>query len=394
MRNRLFAAMTLCIASLLTPHAQAQETFKIGIIGQFSGPFADSGLQFKQGIEAFTSQHGLEAGGRKVEIIYRDVGGTNPAIAKRLAEELVVRDKVSVIGGFFLSPEASAAASVLTETKTPGVIFTAASSPIMRQSPYFVRTSQTLWQAASAPAEWARKKGMKRAYIAVADYAPGHDAQAAFKTKFTALGGEIVGEDRIPLNTVDFSPFAERIAKAQPDVVDIFIPNGAPSATFIKALSAQGVLGGKIALIGIAETDDTELRFFDKNVVGVYSSLFYGPSIDNEQNRKLKETLRAKFGDAVIPNFALVGAYDGMQIIYRMAELQKGKTFDGTKAVESVKGYKWDSPRGPAMIDAETRDIVHNMYIKQVQEKDGKLANAVIDTFPMLKDPWAELNKK
>src|SRR5690606_8185983 len=157
-------------------------------------------------------------GGREVDVIYRDVGGSNPAVAKRLAEELIVRDKVVMLGGFFITPEAGAVASVITETKTPAILFNAAASPLVRQSPYFVRVASTLFQDLHSAAEFAYMSGKRRAYIAVADYAPGHEVQEAFKSKFIALGGQVVGEDRVAMNTVDFSPAAERIANSKADV--------------------------------------------------------------------------------------------------------------------------------------------------------------------------------
>lgn len=386
--KRLFVAVLGAAIGLSVASADAADKIRIGIIAHLSGPFADSGKQFTDGINTFLAQHGTSVGGRDVELIYRDVGGANPQVARRLAEELVIKDKVQLLGGFYLSPDASAVASVITEAKIPSVIFNAASPAIMRQSPWFVRTGQSLWQASTPPAEWAIAQGKKTAYLAVADYAPGYDVEDAFKTKFTALGGQIVGDDRIPLNTIDFSAFAERIARAKPAIVVSFIPNGAPSAGFIKALAAQGVMSGGTPVIGSAETDDTEQKYFDDNVVGAYSSLFYVPSLDNPENKAFKAQLAKTAGPDVIPNFAMVGAYDGMNVLYHMIEAQAGKPFDPNAAMAAAKGYEWKSPRGPAKIEPDTRDITQNEYIRQVQKVDGKRINVVVATYPMVKDPW------
>ena len=379
--------LSLVLLALAALPAAAQEKLRIGIIGQFSGPFAQAGVQFRQGVETWLAMHGTKVGGREIEMVYRDVGGANPAVAKRLAEELIVRDKVAMLGGFYLSPEASAVAPVITETRTPAVIFNAASPPIVTTSPYFVRTGQSLWQASTPPASWAAKQGFKRAYLAVADYAPGYDVQAAFKSTFTAAGGAIVGEDRIPLNTVDFSAYAQRIANTKPDVVEIFIPTGAPSVGFVKALAAQGVLASNTAIIGSAEVDDTELHLFDHGVAGVYSSLFYLPGLENAENVAFKRALAAKFGADVIPNFAMVGAFDGMALMAHMIEAQQGKPWSGDAAMAAAKGYAWNSPRGPMRIDPETRDVIQNEYIRRVALVDGKLRNVVVDTAPMVRDP-------
>jgi branched-chain amino acid transport system substrate-binding protein len=382
----LVLACALSIAGMQS--AAAQDKVKIGIIGPFSGPFAATGIQFRQGIETYVATHGTRAGDREIELIYRDVGGANPAVAKRLAEELIVRDKVSFLGGFYLSPEGAAVAPVATETKTPTVLFVAASPPLVKMSPYLVRVGGNILQQAVPPADWAIKKGLKRAYIAVADYAPGHDVQGGFKARFTALGGQIVGEDRIPLNTIDFAPFVERIANAKPELVDIFIPGGAPAVSFMKAMGAQGLLG-KMTLIGQAEADDPDLHLFDDSLIGFYSSLYYAAAVPTETNRKFKAALTEKFGKGAAAAFATVDAYDGMHVIYRMIEAQKGKPLDGTAAIEAIKGYAWESPRGPLKLDPETRDVIQNVYIRRVEKVDGRLQNVIVDTIEAVRDPFA-----
>lgn len=390
--RRLFKGAVIAIAgALLLPiqdaSAQSPDKIRIGIIGPFSGPFASTGVQFRQGVETFFGLNGNRVGGREVELIYRDTGGTNPAVAKRLAEELIVRDKVSLLGGFYLSPEATAIASVITQTKTPAVLFVAASPAIMKQSPYFVRAGDNIAQAATPPADWAIKKGLKRAYVAVVDYAPGYDVQNAFTTRFKALGGTVIGEDRIPLNTVDYAPFAERIANAKPDIINIFIPSGAPAVAMIKALIAQGINPAKTPIIGAAETDDPDLRLFDDSIIGVYSSLYYALDVPGQANTRFKAAVANKFGPSSIPSYAMVAAYDGMQLMYRMIDSQKGKAFDGTAALKSVEGSSWESPRGVVRIEPDTREMTQDIYIRQVQKVNGTLMNSIVSTFKAVKAP-------
>jgi len=371
--------------------AAAQEKIKIGIVGQFSGPFALSGKQFRQGIEVFQALNGTKAGDREIELVYRDVGGPNPANAKRQAEELIVREKAAILAGFYLSPDAFAAVSVLNETKTPGVIFVAASPPILKQSSYFIRVTSTAWQTGYPAAEWAIKQNKKRAYIVVSDFAPGHDSQVAFKTRFTALGGTVLGEDRMALNTVDYAPFVERIANAKPDVVHVFIPNGAPAVNFIKALAARELLK-TITFIGVGESDDPDLPALGESSLGYHSTLYYTATLKNDENKQFVAKLAEKF-PGEISNFAMVAAFDGMRVMYRMIESQKGKPFDGTAAIEAVKGFTWKSPRGSVTIDPATRNIIQDIHIRKVVKANGKLVNEVVDTFPAVKDPWSELNK-
>lgn len=380
------AASVIVLALVIASPAQAQDKIKIGIIGPFSGPFAATGVQFKQGIEAYMALNGTKVGEREIEVLYRDVGGTNPANAKRLAEELIVRDKVSLLGGFFLSPEAFAAASVVNETKTPTALFMAGAQPLMRQSPYFVRVGATLWQQYTPSAEWAIKKGLKRAHIVVADFTPGHDAQQSFTNKFTALGGQVVSADRIPLNTVDFAPVAERAAKSGADVINVFIPAGAPALGLLRAFAARGVFNNA-TVIGCAETDDADMHLFDDSVIGFYSSLYYAVGLPNQENQKLKVALREKFRDNAVLGLATVVAFDGMHVLYKMIEAQKGKTFDPEAAMAAIKGYSWNSPRGPLKIEPDSREITQNMYMRRVEKVSGHLENVVIDTIPAIKEP-------
>lgn len=382
-----FSALLLIASTfVMSGGAVAQQKIKVGIIGQFSGPFATTGQEYRQGIESFVALNGTRVGGREVELLFRDVGGSNPATAKRLAEELIVKDKVSIIGGFLLSPESFAAASVLTETKTPGIIFTGATPSIVKQSPYFVRVANTMANTAPSQAEFALKNGKKRFYIAVADYAPGIATEEAAKKVILANGGQIVGVDRIPLNTVDFAPYAERIANAKPDAVVTFLVTGAPAVSALKALAARGILGSdKVMVIGQAETDDPDLDLFDDSILGFYSAHQYASGLKNPENVKFKEVFKKKFGDNTPIGIFVPLAYDGMRVIYKMIESQQGKPFDGTAAIDAVRGFTFASPRGPVKIEADTRDATLNIYIRKIEKVNGRKVNVVVDTFPARK---------
>jgi branched-chain amino acid transport system substrate-binding protein len=379
------ALLGFCLSAYVVSSAASADTIKIGIIGPFSGPFATSGVQFKQGVGTYVALQGTKVGNHEIELIYRDTGGTNPAVAKQLAEELVVKEKVNMFGGFYLSPEALAAAPVITEAKTPAVLFVSGARRLTKLSPYFVRAGSSVRQEFVPPAQWAIKQGKRRAYIAVGDYAPGYDAQQAFKATFTSLGGTVVAEDRIPLNTVDFAPFAERIANADIDVVDVFVPPGAPAVGFVKALATRGLLK-KTMVIGCAETDEPDLHLFDDSIIGYYSSLYYVYGLPHKENVEFKAALQKSFPGAVA-NYSMVDAYDGMNLLYRMAAAQNGGQFDPETAMRAVRGYSWISPRGPLTIDPDTREITLNMYIRRVEKVDGKLENVLVDTIPAVKEP-------
>jgi branched-chain amino acid transport system substrate-binding protein len=382
----LAAAIALVAGAGLAATAEAQEAIKYGVIGQFTGPFAVTGEQYKQGIEAFFIQNGTTLGGRKIELIYRDTGGPNPAQAKRLAEELLVRDKVAILGGLYLSPEAAAAAPAVNETKTPALLFNAASPSLMPASAYFVRMGQNIAVPGRLGAEWSRSEGKSRGYTVVGDYTPGHDTEVAFVEAFTAAGGQIVGKDRVPLNTVDFAPYAERIANANPDVLEVFIPPGAAAVGLIKALAARG-LTQKILIIGQGEAEDSDLHLFDDSVIGFHSIIYYSSTIDSPENNAFKATLQQKFGANVLPSTFTLGAFDSLTLVRKMLESQQGKSFDGTAALATLRGFSWKSPRGPVTIDSTTREPIENYYIRRVEKKDGKLQNVVIKTLDAVKPP-------
>ena len=390
MKYSLVLAVAAMAAIPLSTQAQA---IKVGIIAPMTGGSADWGVQFQNCIQLFQSQNGDSVSGRKVEVIYRDTGGANPSLAKKHAEELIVNDKVNVLGGFFFSPNAFSVSPVLTQAKIPGVIFVAATPNITQTSPYWVRTGYTSWQSAVPMAQWAYKQGIRRVYIAVQDFAPGHSVQEGFKTAFTRLGGTILGEDRMAMNTTDFAPFVQRIADAKPEAVYMFLSPGPSSIAFLKSIEAAKLKERGIKILGVAETDDQELESVGPVAKGVYSSLHYAVSLPSEMNQSFVKAVVSRFPKDGPPHAGCVGAYDGMRVIYKMIETGKG-TID-EKSVEAIKGFSWQSPRGPVSIDPETRDIVQNVYIRVVEEgRDGKLYNKVIETTPAVKDPWKEAQKK
>jgi len=378
-----------CIAAVLTlapaTAALADDVIRIGIVGPFTGPFATTGDGFRQGLEAYRAIHGDVAGGHKVELIYRDSTGKPPQ-AKQLAEELIVKDHVSILGGFMLTPEAAASAPVVNEAKVPLLLFNAATPSLLAMSPYFIRIGQNISQPAELGAIWAKELGKSRGYTAVADYAPGHIVEESFVGKFQSLGGEIVGKDRIPLNTVDFAPFAERVANANPDFLEVFITPGAPAVGYIKALAARG-LTKKITIVGQGEAEDNDLHLFDDSVVGFHSILYLSSTLKNPENETLVKVLHEKYGPSAEPSAFTVGAFDGLHIAYKMIENMAGKPFDGDAAVKSILGFSYKSPRGPVTIDPATRENIQNFYVREVELRDGKMQNVVIKIFEQVKPP-------
>ncbi|HEY6909703.1 MAG TPA: ABC transporter substrate-binding protein [Myxococcales bacterium] len=381
--------MKLAVACLLLASAAnaAPPPVKIGLIAEFSGPFAEYGAQIENGMKAWLQSHGGEVAGRKVEILERDTTGPAPDVAKRLAAELITRDHADFLAGFGLTPNALAATAVATQAKKPMIVMNAAASVITTKSPYVVRVSMTIAQLSAPMAQWAFKNGIRKVYTLVADYAPGLDAEGTFKKVFTGLGGTIVDSARVPLSNPDFAPFVQRIKDAQPEAVFVFLPAGEPGIAFMKGFSERGLARAGIKVISTGDlTDDGVLEAMGDPTLGVITSFHYSAAHDSPENKAFL-TAYARVAGEKRPNFMAVAGYDGMAAIDEIVRKAAGGAIDGEKAMAALKGWTRQSPRGPIRIDAETRDIVQTIYVRKVEKVDGKLWNVEFDKFPEVKDP-------
>ena len=367
--------------------AMAQDTLKIGLIMAYSGPFADTANQMQAGIDLYLAKHGNEVAGKKIELIKKDTGGPNADVAKRLAQELVVRDGVDIIAGFTLTPEALGAADVATEAKKFMVVMNAATSVVTEKSPYIARTSLTIPQVNYAFGKWAAEKGgVKQAYTLVADYGPGHDAESSFAKGFSEAGGKIVGADKTPVANPDFSAFVQRVKDANPEAVYVFIPGGAQPPALGKALAERGLTPPDTKLFGQGELTLPEaLESMGDTAKGIITTFHYTMERDDPLNNEFVKGYRdANNGRS--PDLFSIGGYDGMHLIFETLKKTNGDV-SGDALVEAAKGMAWDSPRGPISIDPETRDIIQTVWIREVKEVDGKLQNVVIDQIADVKDP-------
>jgi branched-chain amino acid transport system substrate-binding protein len=382
----LGAALALAIGFVSPWAAAAGNTIKVGIVVEMSGTFADFGMQITNGARAYMKQYGDTVAGKKIELIVKDVGGPAPDVAKRLAQELVVKDEVDFIAGFGLTPNAMAVASIATEAKKPTVIMNAASSVITTKSPYIVRTSMTLPQVTEPMAQWAYKSGVRKAYMVVADYGPGHDSEKAFRSAFTKAGGEIVGEVRVPLKNPEFGPFVQRVKDAKPQAVFVFMPAGEVALGFMKAANERGLDKSGIKLLTTGDlTEDGIIEVLGDHALGVISTHQYSMAHESPENKTFLAAY-AQIAPKQRPNFMAVGAWDGMAAIYEVVRKLNGN-IDGDKAMGVLKGMKINSPRGPVQIDPETRDIVQTIYVREVKKVGGKLYNVEFDQFAAVKDP-------
>jgi branched-chain amino acid transport system substrate-binding protein len=387
MKKFVKIATVAAFAVAAVPMAYAQDTIKIGVIAAFSGPFADYGKQMEGGIKAYMAQNGDSVAGKKIQLIIKDTTGPSPEIAKRLAQELVVRDKVDFLAGFGLTPEALAVAPIAEQAKKPMIIMNAATSVITTKSNYIARFSMTLPQISAPMATWAVKNKIKKVVTLVADYGPGIDAEAAFKNELVKGGGVVTEAIRVPLRNPEFAPYIQRIKDAKPDAVFIFVPAGEQSIAFMKGYRERGLAEAGIKVIATGDlTDDHVLPAMGDATLGVITTFHYSAAHKSPENTAFLKSFAATNPGGGRPNFMAVAAYDGMAAIYEVSRKLNGK-IDGDKAMEILKTIKLNSPRGPIAIDPATRDIVQTVYVRKVEKVGNEVYNIEFDQFANQKDP-------
>ena len=394
-RHRLGLTPAIAVVALAAANfmpfawtAWAADTIKIGLIVPMTGGQASTGKQLDNAVKLYIQQHGDVVAGKKIEIILKD-DAANPENTKRLAQELIVNEKVHIIAGFGITPAALAAAPLATQAKIPEIVMLAGTSIITERSPYIVRTSFTLAQSSTIIGDWAAKAGIKKVATLTSDYAPGNDALKFFKAHFTAAGGEIVEEVKVPLANPDFAPFLQRMKDSKPDAMFVFVPGG-QGGNFMKQFSERGLDKSGIRVIGPGDVmDDDLLNGMGDAALGTVTAHMYSAAHPSQANKDFVNAYKKAFSSR--PGFVAVGGYDGIHLIYDALKKTGGKA-DGETLVAAMKGMSWESPRGPISIDPETRDIVQNIYIRKVEKLDGELYNVEFETFNAVKDPGKTSN--
>jgi branched-chain amino acid transport system substrate-binding protein len=395
--NRSAGTVTALLGSLLVlGAAQAQaQAVKVGFIATLTGGQAGLGETMQKATNLYLKLHKDELpAGVTIETLWRDDTGPNPDQAKRLAQELIVRDHVQMLAGINWTPNAMAVAAFTKQAKIPTVMSGNGAPAATRESPYVIKTSFTVWQACYPLGQWAGTHGIKQAWTVVADYAGGTDAYNAFAKGFAEKGGTIGGSIRIPLNTVDFLPFVQRVKDAKPPAVFVFAPGAAAATAYMKAFDELGVQAAGIKIIGPGDiTDDMELQHMGKGVLGIETALFYSAAGDRPANKAFLAAWAKEYGPKDDAGIFTVTAWDEAAAIVDAVKTMHGN-MDPDKTMAFLSHWKTsNSPRGPLEIDPETRDVIHNVYMRKVEMVDGRLANVEFDTIPMVKDPWKEFNK-
>ena len=394
LQRKWIGAVAAAVVAVALAFPAAAQTVKIGVITTYSGPLAPPGISMDKGLTLYAKLHSKDLPkGVTVEIVRRDDTGIAPDVAKRLAQELITRDHVNIIAGVVYSPNALAMAPIMTQAKMPFVDMNAAAAVLTTKSPYIVRDSFTLQQVSAPMGEWAAKHGLKSAYTAVSDYAPGWDAEDGFKIGITKGGGTVVGSVRFPVKNPDFTPFLQRIKDIKPKSLFIFVPGGPQSTQMMKTYNELGLKQAGITLVTTQDLlIDSELPRMGDIPLGVVSSGSYSVAATRPANKAFVAAWHKEFGANDIPDFPAVQGWDGMAMIFDVIKKTGGK-FTGDQAMAILKNYKTtDSPRGPFMIDPLTGDIIQNIYIRRAEKVGGKIANVEFETFPMVKDPWKAMH--
>src|SRR5450759_4274373 len=378
------ATLASPVLTTLPAFAQHSGPVRIGLILTYTGQFTDNAAQMDNGIKLYMKQHGDTVAGRKIEIIRRDDAGT-PDTAKRLAQELIVNENVDILGGFVITPEALTVAPLSEQSKKLMVVMNAATAIITTKSPYIVRSSLTLPQNCEVLGTWAFQNGVKKVFTLVSDYAPGVDAETSFHLAFTAAGCQVAGSVRVPLANPDFSAFVQRAKDSEADGIFVFVPSGAQPVALAKALIERGMDPSKVKIMGQGElSDETALKTMGDSAVGIITAFHYDYLHDSAVNKAFVTAFNAEFKRN--PDYFSVGGYDGMHIIYEALKKTGGKA-EGDRLIESVKGMKWESPRGLVSIDPDTRDIINTVYIRRVEKVNGQVRNVEFAKFENVKDP-------
>lgn len=356
----------------------AAKPLKVGLVLPMSGVFSSYGKQIERGVSLYLQENGDTFAGREVQVIVKDDTGAAPEVTKRVAQELLVRDKVDILAGFGMTPGAMATAPLATNAKIPMVVMNAGTSILTEKSPYILRTSAAVAQYTVPLGPWSVNKGMKKAYTLVADFGPGHDAERYFTESYTAAGGEIVGAIRVPVQNPDFAPFLQRIKDGKPDVVFLFLPAGEAVTAFLKGFNERNLAGEGIRIVATGDlTNEDTVDALGDAALGVVTAHHYSETHDSPENKAYTQAYYKAYNNER-PNFMSVGGYDGMRLIHEALNKTKGDA-SGEAFIEAARGLSFVSPRGPVAIDPETRDINQTIYIRTV-ERDGKrLVNTEID---------------
>ena len=366
--------------------AQAQEV-RVGVNLPYTGIGAELAQQIDRGMEQYLKLNPVK--GYKVTIVKRDVKDPGGGNARNVIQELLTQDKVDVLAGWVYSPNAIAAAPVVSAGKKLAVIMNAGTAHITQMSNYYVRTSFSMWHAGYAMGETAAKNlKAKTAVVGFTDFPPGKDMLASFRRAFEASGGKVI--DEIPMGGAGRGAGLHAVLPAR---------QGQEAGRVLRLRSGRRPFVGGGAHLrrarhapGRHQADRPRRHHPGQQAAGDgpgrgrphhHASLSRRPA--NTENQRFVASWKKDYGADSTPDFMAVGGYDGMAAIAHAIQATKGK-MDAEESLAALRGWKFASPRGPILIDPDTRDIVMNEYLSEVIMKNGRLYQNTIATVENVKD--------
>jgi branched-chain amino acid transport system substrate-binding protein len=371
MRNALMAGMLAAVLGLAP--ALAEEPVKVGVLVTLSGPGAVLGGQVRDGVALALKDRGGRLGGRPAEVIVVD-DELKPDVAANRAKRLIESDKVDFVIGPIFSNILGAIFRPVTEGGAILISPNAGSSVFAgkRCSPDFFVTSYENTQIHAVLGEYAQRKGYKRAFLLAPNYQAGKDAIAGFKSRFK---GEIVAEDYVPLNQIDFQADLARIADAKPDVIFTFMPGGLGVA-LVRQFHQSG-LAEKIPFLSAFTVDESTLPAERDAALGLYGAMTWAPNMDNAANRKFVSEYIATYH--AVPGSYAMQAYDAAQLIDSALSKTGGSTADKTKLRAALHAADFASPRGKFRFNTNGYPIQDFYLVKAAQRPDGMYETEIVE---------------
>lgn len=364
--------------------AQSKESLKIGALNSYSKVYAALGNGNLNGMQLYFEQIGNTIAGRKIEIVRED-DELNPQVGLQKLKKLVESDKCDLITGIQGSNVAMAAVQYLRQS---GAFMLCSGAGISNLSytglPYFFRCSTTTYTTHSAMGEWFYDNIAKEVLLTASDFAGGRGSLAEFKAGFTRKGGKIIKEIYPPLGNNDFSPYLADIRNSNAPATFSFYA-GTDAVRFIKQYDEYG-LKSKSRLTGSGFMLDSDtLPAQGRSALGAINSLHYADTLDNPANKKFVAEYQAKHKD--FPSVYAEYGYVAARIIHAALEAVDGNTSDKAKLREAMRRVKFEAPRGPFSFNPVTQSPIHNIYIREVAEVNGRITNKVLQSIKEVAEP-------
>ena len=364
--------------------AQARPPIKIGILCTYTGALASLGQTILDGINLYFDQIDWQIAGRRVELINED-DQMSPQVALQKARKLLESDHVQAIFGPLASNVAMAMVNYLGQAQGFWLVTGAGASQMTRlHMPYMFRCTLSTWQVAHPTAEWVYDNIAKEAILTASDYVAGHDILAEFKEPFIARGGKVLKEIYPPLGTTDFSAYLTDIRSIAPPMTYSFY-GGTDSVRFVTQYAQLG-MKERIKLVGFGSLCDNDtIPSQGRAALGAITSSIYCDTLDNKENIAFVAAFRKKYND--FPSVFSESGYTTARVFAEAARAVQGKVEDKDKLSAAMVAVNFAAPRGPFRFDPATHHPIQNVYLRQVVERDGRIANQPIATIPEVRDP-------